>query len=429
MVRHLTLREGGEAQLVELDDAIVDALMADKAVTATRGAVTGQWELAPSTWVGVVRVGDLQVTITPKVTISRLIFLLGYARDPAFWRDESVLLDGEPDLVEALAHSFGRLARRALEQGVLKGYRTVDESSTVLRGRIREADQIRRHFGRTIPLEITYDDCTVDVAENQILLAAALRLLKVPGLSREVRAGLHRIRLQLADVTAPRGGQQPRWQASRLNARYVPTLHLAEQILRGQSFEQRRGELEVSGFLVNMATVFEDFVCTALSEATSFAGGRSHLQYPAHLDEAGRVPMRPDFVWERDGAPLVVADAKYKHERPSGYPNADLYQMLSYCTVLGLREGHLIYVKGEVEPRLHSVVGSGVTIVCHALDPTGSRAALLVQIERMAAQMYSSDSSERDGLVSSRAIEGRHRLRDVPMCDLGESNQEIEGKK
>lgn len=394
MVRHLTLHEGGDEQVVELDEEVVEVLTADKAVSATRGAGPGTWVITPSTRVGALRAGDLQVTIKPKVTISRLIFLLGYARDPGFWRNESVQLEGEPDLVEALAHSFARLTRRALEQGVLKGYRTVEESSTVLRGRIREADQIRRHFGRTIPLEITYDDYTVDVAENQILLAAAVRLLRAPGLTAEVRAWLHRIRLQLADVTVLRGGQLPRWQPSRLNARYMPALRLAEQVLRGQSFEHRAGELEVSGFLVNMAKVFEDFVCTALSEAAPFADGRSYLQYPAHLDEAADVPMKPDFVWERDGLPLVVADAKYKREKPSGYPNADLYQMLSYCTALGLGEGHLIYAKGETQPQVHSIIGADVKIVCHALDLEGDRGAVLEQVEVIARQAKSSVKSQ-----------------------------------
>lgn len=387
MVRHLTLYEGGAEQLVDLDDATVDLLTADKMVTATRGSVPGQWSITPSTQVGVLRVGDLQITIRPKVSISRVIFLFGYSRDPSFWRNESVLLDGESDLAEALAHSLARLTRRALEQGVLKGYRTVEESSTVLRGRIREADQIRRHFGRAIPMEITFDDYTVDVAENQILLAAALRLLKAPGLGKEVRAWLHRIRLQLADVSVLRGGHRPAWQPSRLNARYVPALRLAEQVLRGQSFEHRIGDLEVSGFLVNMAKVFEDFVCTALSEAVPFAAGQSYLQYPAHLDEAADVPMRPDFVWGQDGSPLVVADAKYKRERPSGYPNADLYQMLSYCTVLGLGEGHLIYAKGETEPRVHSVVGADVKIVCHALDLEGATQEVLRQVELIAHEI------------------------------------------
>ena len=33
--------------------------------------------------------------------------------------------------------------------------------------------------------------------------------------------------------------------------------------------------------------------------------------------------------------------------KPSGYPNADLYQVLAYCTVLGLKVGRLIYAKGN----------------------------------------------------------------------------------
>ena len=51
-----------------------------------------------------MRIGDLPVTIKPKVKISLLVFLLGCgcARDPGFWRNESVLLDDEPYLAEAL---------------------------------------------------------------------------------------------------------------------------------------------------------------------------------------------------------------------------------------------------------------------------------------------------------------------------------------
>lgn len=47
------------------------------------------------------------------------------------------------------------------------------------------------------------------------------------------------------------------WVANRLNARYVPALEVAEPILDGRSFEQRVGDLVVSGYLFNMATIFE----------------------------------------------------------------------------------------------------------------------------------------------------------------------------
>ena len=111
-----------------------------------------------------------------------------------------------------------------------------------MRGRIREADQIKRRFGRLIPLEVRYDDFTVDIAENQLLLAAAQRLLRMPGLTRRTRHSLQRLRLQLADVTPPTAGVRPSWQPSRLNARYVPALYVAEMILDGRSFEQRVGD-------------------------------------------------------------------------------------------------------------------------------------------------------------------------------------------
>lgn len=42
-----------------------------------------------------------------------------------------------------------------------------------------------------------------------------------------------------------------------------------------------------------------------------------------------------------------MVDAKYEAEKPSGFPQADTYQMLAYCTVLGLPVGHLVYAEGN----------------------------------------------------------------------------------
>lgn len=303
---------------------------------------------------------------------------------PTYWRDQSVVLDAEEDFVEALAHSFRRLTSRALEQGLLQGYRTVDESLPVLRGRIRVADQIARRSGVGLPLEVTYDDFTADIAENQILLAACLRLLRTPGVPPVVRTGLQRIRLQLADVTPLTSLTSfPDWRPTRLNVRYHAPLRLAELILRGESLEQRRGELEVSGFVVDMWRVFEDFVSVALREALAPHRGSSSLQHRMHFDLAKRVDLRPDFLWTGSGGERIVVDAKYKAEKPSGFPQADLYQLLAYCTVLGLREGHLVYAKGNEDALVHDVIGSPVTIHCHTLDIEAAPDILLAQVESL----------------------------------------------
>ena len=373
-----------------LPTSVADVVTALGLATATRTGVPGEWELVASKKVGAARVGSFDVVVRPKVDMSRLVFLMGYAQAPDFWLDHSVHLDPDVELAEALATSFTRLATKALDQGLLNGYVTTSEALPVLRGRLRTADHINRRFGVGIPLEVTYDDFSVDIAENRLLLASVVRLLRVHGLNAVTRHRLQRLRLQLADVSPlVRGQALPRWGPNRLNARYVPALRLAELVLGGNSFEQRVGDLAVSGFVFDMWKIYEDFVCVALAEALRRYGGHSQMQFRTHLDHGAVVPMKPDLVWSRQGVARLVVDAKYKAEKPAGFPQADLYQLLAYCTVLGLSEGHLVYAQGE-DPRVHQIVGAPVTIHCHTLDLDHPPRDVLHQVEQLAARMIPS---------------------------------------
>jgi 5-methylcytosine-specific restriction enzyme subunit McrC len=387
-MRHLELTENEAARPFDLSADEAEALAAAELATVSRAPGSSSWEVAAGRKVGVARMGNLQIVVRPKIPMDRLVFLMGYARQPQFWRAAPVLLDAEADLAEALADSFARRARKALELGLLHGYVGVSEALPVVRGRIRVGDQLARRPGVLLPLEVSYDELSVNIAENQLLLAATLRLLRMPALSRDVRRGLQRLRLQLADVTPVLRGQLlPVWHPSRLNARYQPALFLAELILAGDSFEQRVGDVHISGFVFDMWKIYEDFVCVALREAMRPYGGRSFLQRRLHLDEASRVEMKPDFYWAGGDGHRVVVDAKYKAEQPSGFPNADLYQLLAYCTVLGVGEGHLVYAKGNEERVSHQVVRSGALVHCHTLDLALPPTALIASIDHLARVM------------------------------------------
>lgn len=92
-------------------------------------------------------------------------------------------------------------------------------------------------------------------------------------------------------------------------------------------------------------------------------------------------------VW-RDGTCAAVVDAKYKPLTTPGFPNADAYQMLAYCTALSLKRGTLIYAKDEVDgERLHSVRNTDIEIEVKALDVTLGPDALLAQVEALADQL------------------------------------------
>ncbi|ELS57081.1 McrC family protein [Streptomyces viridochromogenes] len=399
MTQVVELVEHAPARSVPLPEAVGRALAAGDIVDASRDPYTpGRWSLRAGSKVGAVAFAvpgvDTPVTVrvTPKVSINRLFFLLGYALNPnGIWRDGEVEVAGHRDLLPALAHAVERQVDRALRQGLLQGYRATEETSLVVRGRIRESEQIRRRFGATLPVEVAYDEFTTDIAENRILRAAVERLLRLPGVPGDVRRRLLHQRARLADTAVlVRGQPLPKWRPTRLNARYHQALHLARAVLADTSVEHAVGGLRVDGFLFDMNRLFEDFVTVALREACRARGHSARLQDPHHLDVAAAIRMKPDFVLYRpDGAVCAVVDAKYKAEKREGFPDADLYQMLAYCTALGLPEGHLVYAKGNASHAAHTVRHAGIVIHQHALDLDQDRSGLLADVEEVAARLVS----------------------------------------
>ena len=132
-------------------------------VTATPSTYReGSWMVGPLGKVGAARIGDIELRLKPKVEIARLLFLLGYSQHAAAWQPETA------DLVPVIAQALWRQTGRANYQGLRPGYIVVEESSQVFRGRLRESEQLRRHHGLPLPLEIRHDEFTTDIPENRI---------------------------------------------------------------------------------------------------------------------------------------------------------------------------------------------------------------------------------------------------------------------
>ncbi|MFD0503648.1 hypothetical protein ACFQ0G_13090 [Streptomyces chiangmaiensis] len=149
-----------------------------------------------------------------------------------------------------------------------KGNVSVEATLPVVRGRIRHADQLRRHFGRAFPVEASYEEFTEDIPENRILLTAARRLLALPGVPTACRSELRRVIAALPDVgDVPSTRALPDWTADPHNARLQTAIRLGELVLRGASYElDGGGTVPVDGLLINMEKVFEDFVAVSLRD-------------------------------------------------------------------------------------------------------------------------------------------------------------------
>ena len=175
----------------------------------------------------------------------------------------------------------------------------------------------------------------------------------------------------------------------RLNAHYREVVALSRLILRHWAFEAERGGIRAAGFLMNMNTVFQEFVTQALryelkvSEQTLRSDDR--ISRRVTLDDDGEIRLKPDLTWWDGPTCTFVGDAKYKRADDGHVPNADLYQLLAYATALDLPGGLLAYAQGEADTATYQVRNAGKRLEVVAVDLAGTIDELRESVGRLAA--------------------------------------------
>lgn len=364
------------------------------------------WRLIPSGSVGSVRVEGLSVRVLPAASLglTQLFFLLDHAADDPFL-PSAVQARDDDELWLSVADSMASLAHQALSAGLLRGYRRVDEALTTVRGRIRLGDQIRRHPGMTIPLEVTYSEFTPDIAENRILRTAAHRLQFLPDLPDATRRRLAMVDARLADATLiGQGAPVPSWTRTRLNARFQDALALADRIVRRISVEVEDGHAASAAFVTEMPALFERFVAAELTAALDGRGGRllhdpvvnldsgaeesgggetgtTGGRHSAPVTDGDHISVRTGLVYELDGEPVTTFVATYPTDRRARA--AEHYRLLAACTALGVDRAYLVYPaqRRDDAPQPRRIVHTDISIVEYPVDlsrgPAESRRAVV----------------------------------------------------
>ena len=380
-MKSLDLREYEKSEPVTLSlserHLLGDAFANTFAIEPAGGLEDG-YHLTPGSTVGALEIGNLSISIHPKLPIKRVLYMAAYALDVLKSREER--FDFEPDrtLAEVLVRALVKAARQGFACGLLRGYRTEEESLYTVRGRIRIDEQVRRRFGVSLPVEVRYDDFTEDIPANRLVRAATARLSRLP-ISAESRIALAGVDARLENVALVEytPNAVPEIRFNRLNEHYREVVTLSRLILRQQTIETERGRVRAVGFLMDMNRVFEEFVRRTLREELGLSDrrfpppGRS-LPDPIFLDEKTRLNLKPDLSWWEGSTCTFVGDVKYKRVRDERVPNADLYQLLAYATALNLPGGLLIYAKGEADEVVHRVRHAGKRLEVAALDLSGS---------------------------------------------------------
>ena len=253
------------------------ALRDSGVVTAAPSVAAGWWTIGPAGKVGVAAGRRRRaVGSRPKVDIRRLFFLLGYARDQRMWRDETSTLHEARRPAQRHRRSVRPTGRRATEQGLLQGYRHGRRRAAGAARPAPEHDQLRRRYGLAAAARGALRRLRRRHRREPAARAAPpTSLLDGPG----HRAGRRGTAAAPAPVASPTSRRSPRGRrlptGSRPGSTRATTSPCAwpSSSCAVASVDQSAGTVVVSGFVLDMAKVFEDFV-TARSRSALTAARR-----------------------------------------------------------------------------------------------------------------------------------------------------------
>jgi len=304
----------------------------------------------------------LQIEVTPKQTVTRLLWALQYAFDtPVDTFDFETSFTSASSFFDALGVLFQAELQTVLDQGLHRDYTRTREIRDHVQGRIDVQRQLQRPTAVTTDFAVEHDEFTTDNLLNQAVLAS-LRVLLVLVQDEKLASRLKYQEQQLREFVSVEPismADVRRIELSRLNDHYEALLELARLILAREFFEDvRAGERRSLALFVNMDDVFERIIERAFrAAAKNIANLRVEGQasIPNVVEGPHAVSMRPDVLVTRgDGTPITVADAKWKTGSTS---SGDVYQLTSYILALEV-PGAIVYPQTGGERKESSVMGT-----------------------------------------------------------------------
>lgn len=322
-----------------------------------------------SSYVGVLRVGQLTIEVLPKTDRyhsspengedfwrSRLLDMLRTAHDlPVHAPSTSHLRSRPNEVLHLYLEIFLRTLEKLHRRGLHRAYHGERANANALSGRLLFADQLRHNLVHKERFFVARDRFDFATPHNRVLrmgLVLAARLNGRRDLAPRFN-GLLAAWPELPDVGVSEDFFN-RLRYGRATQNYRPAVAIARLLLLRHHPALRSGQQDLLALLFDANRLWETFLEKALRRhlPNLVVTGQPSTPY-WRSDVHGTSKLRPDLtISDASGKPLAILDAKWKvpkNNRPSA---SDLQQLYTYAYRLGAPKVALLYPATGARPQV-----------------------------------------------------------------------------
>ena len=364
-------------------------------------------------WIGRVQIGDLTVSIQPKIPSAPFFNLLRYAyRLRNLTLFNKVLHAQERGTFQDLiVWQLAAEVKELIKRGLHRDYRRASQQLTVPKGRVDFQRYLSNASGNSASLPCIFHPRTNATILNRVLQAGALLAMRATEdteLQHELRRLSRAFEIDDPPLTLNWHIFNSSWQTiDRRTRTYKPAFKLISLLMQGFGISSNNNDeaTRLPGFLFDMNRFFQALLSRYLHDNLLKHTVRDEhsltgmFTYSPHRNPKRRRPPkpRPDFVVLQNAKVKCILDAKYRDLWETRLPRDMLYQLAIYALSLNNTEKEAII--------LYPTVASGAvdqTIVLH--EPLTGR-------EKIRVVQRPVDLFELNGLIEMPQSTYSERLR------------------
>jgi 5-methylcytosine-specific restriction enzyme subunit McrC len=302
----------------------------------------GRYCLTPQGWVGWIPASStLHLSLLPKVSLHNLfrMWQTAYRLPDIFWQDDLVKVKSLREFYEGLAVILAKMVLHRSRQGFHQAYQPQTEPLPFIRGRISQLPRPPQ-----TAVICTHHIHTPDLPDNQILAYTLAQILRSRRCDESAQTAVRQAYRSLQGLVTYAEFEPDDCNGrfyTRLNQDYQPLHALCRFFLAHTGPSHQSGENAIQPFLINMATLFEQFVAEWLTQNLT-APWSLKSQETVYVGDNHDLHLQIDMVlYDENGHASAILDTKYK--TPSKPSQADISQIVTYAKAKNCHEAILVY--------------------------------------------------------------------------------------